>query len=72
MAERERFSAGELATIGVIVVVVGFIAISIVSWVIGTVLFAIKLVIVVAAIAIAWRVGTAVLGSGERRKELRR
>jgi len=68
----ERLSAGELATIGVVVVVVGFIAISIVSWLIGTVFFAIKLIIVVVAIAIAWRAGTAVLGAGSKRKELGR
>ena len=68
----ERFSGGELATIGVVVLVVGFFAFSIVSWVIGTVLFAIKLIVVVVAIAIAWRVSSKVLGSGPKSKELGR
>ncbi|MEY2467931.1 MAG: hypothetical protein QOF21_629 [Actinomycetota bacterium] len=68
----ERLSGSEIATIAVVVVVVGFVALSVVSWVIGTVFFAIKLIIVVVAIAIAWRAATAVLGAGSKRKELGR
>lgn len=55
----------------VVVTVVAFVAIGIFAAVVSTILFAIKLVIVIAALAVGWRVVTAVAG-GEKRRELKR
>lgn len=62
--------ADNLLLVGV-VVVVGIIALWLVSAVISTILFAVKVLIVVVAIAIGWRVVNAVTG-GDKRRELKR
>jgi hypothetical protein len=51
-----------------VVVVVAFVALGVIGAVISTVLFAIKLVILVAALAIGWRVVTAISGGAKRRE----
>ncbi len=56
----------------IVVLVVGaFIAFSIVGALISTIWFAIKMVIIIAALAVGWRVATAI-GSGAKRRELNR
>jgi len=51
--------------------VVAFVAIGIFSAIVSTILFAIKLVIIIGALAVGWRVVTAVSG-GAKRRELKR
>ena len=55
----------------VVIAVVAFVAFGIFAAVVSTILFAIKLVIVIAALAVGWRVVTAISG-GEKRRELKR
>jgi hypothetical protein len=57
--------------IGVVAIVI-FVAFGIFAAVVHTILFAIKLVILIAALAVGWRVVTAISGGGERRRELKR
>lgn len=55
----------------VVIAVVAFVAIGIFSAIVSTILFAIKLVIIIGALAVGWRVVTAISG-GEKRRELKR
>lgn len=61
--------ADNLLLVGV-VVVVGILALWLVSAVISTILFAVKVLIVVVALAIGWRVVTAISG-GDKKRELK-
>ena len=56
--------------IGVVVLGV-FLVFGVIGAVISTVMFAIKLVIIIAALAVGWRVVTAISG-GDKRRELKR
>ena len=59
------------ALLWVVIAVVAFVAIGIFSAIVSTILFAIKLVIIIGALAVGWRVVTAVSG-GAKRRELKR
>ncbi|MEY2398928.1 MAG: hypothetical protein QOJ00_2102 [Actinomycetota bacterium] len=62
--------ADNLLLVGV-VAVVAIVVLGFISAIIGTILFAIKVVIVIAALGIGWRVVTAITG-GDKRRELKR
>lgn len=53
-----------------VVVVVGIVALWLVSAVISTILFAVKVLIVVVAVAIGWRVVNVISG-GDKKRELK-
>ncbi len=68
---RSNLERADNALLIVVVAVVAFVLFGIVGALISTIWFAIKLVIVMAALAVGWRVVTAISG-GAKRRELNR